>query len=198
MEATYRALCRHGYADLTMQAIADECDRSKASLHYHFDTKRELLDAFLAYLHDGFVERLDGVDEADPAARLVGLVDAALSGRDDGCEFGTAALELRAQAPYEPAFRERLAAFDESLADRVAAAVVDGVEAGRFRAGTDPAETAELVVTLVNGAHTRSVALDEPARESAARAVREHVAERLLADGEALAVGDPALREAPR
>jgi AcrR family transcriptional regulator len=28
MSATYRALCAHGYADLTMQDIADETDKS--------------------------------------------------------------------------------------------------------------------------------------------------------------------------
>ncbi|MEF8974259.1 MAG: helix-turn-helix domain-containing protein, partial [Haloarcula sp.] len=38
MDATYRALCTHGYADLTMQDIADESDKSKAALHYHYDS----------------------------------------------------------------------------------------------------------------------------------------------------------------
>ena len=34
MEATCRALCEHGYADLTMQDVADESDKSTAALHY--------------------------------------------------------------------------------------------------------------------------------------------------------------------
>ncbi|PSQ42055.1 TetR family transcriptional regulator, partial [Halobacteriales archaeon QS_9_68_42] len=46
--ATYRALCDHGYAALTMQDIADECDCSKSLLHYHFDTKEDLLVELLA------------------------------------------------------------------------------------------------------------------------------------------------------
>ena len=40
IRATYRALCAHGYANLTMRDIADETDLSKAALHYHYDTKR--------------------------------------------------------------------------------------------------------------------------------------------------------------
>ena len=36
-EATCRALCEHGYADLTMQDIADESNKSTAALHYHYD-----------------------------------------------------------------------------------------------------------------------------------------------------------------
>ena len=33
MQGVYRALCAHGYADLTMQDIADECDCSTSLLH---------------------------------------------------------------------------------------------------------------------------------------------------------------------
>ena len=55
VDATYRALCANGYAALTMQDIADECDRSTSLLHYHFDTKEDLLVELLAHL----LERLD-------------------------------------------------------------------------------------------------------------------------------------------
>ncbi|HET7323460.1 MAG TPA: helix-turn-helix domain-containing protein, partial [Halococcus sp.] len=58
MHATYRALCKHGYANLTMQDIADESTKSKAALHYHYDTKQDLLLAFLSFLYERFEERL--------------------------------------------------------------------------------------------------------------------------------------------
>ena len=50
MAATHRALCTHGFADLTTQRIADEWGKSKAALHYHYDTKEELLRTFLDHL----------------------------------------------------------------------------------------------------------------------------------------------------
>ena len=66
MAATYRALCAHGYADLTMQEIANEAGVSKAALHYHYDTKRALILSFLDMLSSDFEARLDdalgGVD----------------------------------------------------------------------------------------------------------------------------------------
>ncbi|GAA0475047.1 hypothetical protein GCM10008985_34420 [Halococcus dombrowskii] len=50
MDATYRALCKHGYAALRMQDIADETTKSKAALHYHYDSKHDLLLSFLDYI----------------------------------------------------------------------------------------------------------------------------------------------------
>ena len=187
MGAVYGALCTHGYADLTMQDIADESSLSKGALHYHYDTKRELLRAFLEHLYERFAERLSTAEaEAgdDPAERLFALVETAMvpPEKDDLREFRTAVLEIKAQAPYEPTFRETLAAFDASVEERVAAVVAEGVESGRFDEDVDPAEVASFVVTVINGAHTRSVATDYNV-EGTRRALLDYV-EELLADGE--------------
>lgn len=178
--ATHRALCRHGYADLTMQQIADESTKSKAALHYHYDTKAELLLAFLDHLYESYAERLVGVDEDDPVAELFGLLDVALSPphREDEA-FQTAIMEIKAQSPYNEAFRDRLTRFDDLLGDRLRAAVADGVEDGSLQEA-DPDETATLLLTLVNGSYTRHVGVGAPVEESAAL-VREYV-ERHLVD----------------
>lgn len=186
MGATYRALCRHGFAALTMQDIADESARSKAALHYHYDTKHDLLVAFLEYLYQRFEARLREVDDDEPVAWLYGLVDALLDPpeRADAREFRTAMLELRAQAPYDRAYRDRLANFDALARELVREAVAAGVESGAFRADVDPAETATFVVTVASGAITRRVTLDcpDPPVEAARRAIHAHVASHLLAD----------------
>ena len=186
MRAVYSALCTHGYADLTMQDIADESALSKAALHYHYDTKRDLLLAFLEHLHGKFTERLADAEASagdDPADRLVAFIDAALfpPERDDADlrEFRTAVLEIKAQAPYEPAFRSHLADFDDFVHGRVAAIVADGIERGRFDDRADPEVVASFVVTVMNGAHTRSVAVDHPVED--ARAVLVEYLCRILA-----------------
>ena len=167
MRAVYCALCTHGYADLTMQDIADEAAVSKGALHYHYDTKGELLIAFLEHLYGRYTDRLKAAEAAagdDPAARLEAIIDAALipPERADLREFRTAVLEIKAQAPYEPAYREHLAEFDGFLHERLRAIVADGVDAGRFAARVDPEEVSSFVVTVITGAHTRSVAVDHP------------------------------------
>ena len=135
MDATYRALCEHGYASLTMQDIADECDCSTSLLHYHFDTKAELLVELLAHLLDRFQERVSEADPEDPRDRLVQLVDAFLFGGDDrGIEehraFHAALLELRAQSPHTEAFRAQLAENDRRVHGSVADVVQRGVRPG--------------------------------------------------------------------
>ena len=193
MRAVYSALCTHGYADLTMQDIADESSLSKAALHYHYDTKRDLLLAFLEHLHGKFTDRLADAEAAagdDPADRLVAFLDAALfpPERDDADlrEFRTAVLEIKAQAPYEPAFRTHLSEFDDFVHGRVAAIVADGMERGRFDDRADPEAVASFVVTVMNGAHTRSVAVDHPV-EDARRAVLEYLCRLLALDEEVVA-----------
>ena len=175
MEATYAALCEHGYADLTMQAIADEFDMTKAVLHYHYDTKEDLLVAFLDYLLDQFLDAVDAdpagdpTDDAgdaveDPTDQLVALVDALLLGKHgamsevDHWEYHTALLEVRAQAPHNDAFREQLTTNYEYVAAAIATIVADGVESGALRA-VDPDRTAAWLLATINGARLHQVTL---------------------------------------
>jgi AcrR family transcriptional regulator len=186
MRATYCALCRHGYADLTMQAIAEESDLSKAALHYHYDSKAALLESFLDYLLDSFRDRVAAIDAQDPHARLLALVELLFEppGGDSDAEFRTAMLELKAQAPYAGALRERLTEFDGYLRDELAATLERAAEAGLLHDDVEPGTAAEFVVTVSQGAHTRRVALDREttAAESALRDYLEG-----LFDGEAAA-----------
>ncbi|RBI62276.1 TetR/AcrR family transcriptional regulator [halophilic archaeon] len=165
MAATYRALCDHGFADLTMQDIADESSKSKAALHYHYDTKEKLLQAFLEHILDDFEDRLAS-ETADPRDRLQTFLEAVFGPtEDDRGDFPVALLEIKAQAPYHDAYRERLAAMDERMRETVADAVRDGVAASDFD-DADPDDVARFVVTAINGAHTREVALGEDPSET--------------------------------
>ncbi len=166
MAATYCALCRHGYAELTMHDIAAEYDRSKGNLHYHYDTKRDLLLAFLDHLIERFRERLPD-ENARPEERLESFLDATLSPPGDGDggtghrEFETALLELKAQAPYDEAFRDRLVALDSLLKEALYDIIEDGIEAGVFAADADPCALTDLTATVIDGVHVRSVAFGE-------------------------------------
>jgi AcrR family transcriptional regulator len=164
MAATWCALCARGYADLTMQAIADESSVSKAALHYHYDSKQDLLEAFLDHAADRFLARLQeaAADADDPADRLDALVDAAVSPSGDDREgVSVALLELQAQAPHEPPFRERLRGADEAVRDLLADVLAAGVERGTFRPDLDPETAARTIVTVLEGGRLRQVSLAE-------------------------------------
>lgn len=176
LAATYRALCEHGFADLTMQAIADEAGVSKSLLHYHYDTKQDLVVAFL----DSFVERFEAemadLDAEDPAERLDHIVDRLVFGREDGdqTDFGRAFLELRAQAPHEPAYREQLARNEAFLRDVLVDTIEDGIEAGVFR-DVDAERTARLLRAAMDGARSQHVTLGDDTREVVREALDDHV-----------------------
>lgn len=164
LEATYRALCEHGYADLTVQKIADQSDLSKATIHYYYDSKERLFKTFLEYLYERYLDRLDGVSGETAYDRLDALLTMQLSDTetDPGINFQTAMLEVRAQAPYDEDIQEMLSAFDEALVSRLREIIADGIDAGEFDDRVDPNLVANLLTTAIKGAHTRQVAVGHP------------------------------------
>jgi AcrR family transcriptional regulator len=172
MAATSSALCAHGYADLTMQRIADEASMTTAAIHYHFDTKEGLMDAFLRDLTDRFEARLD-CDDPDPRDRLATLLDAAFEPPDRPTEgLPVALMELKVRAAHRPAYRERFRELDERIRAAVAEAVRAGVAEGVFD-DADPEAVARSVVAAIDGAHARRVALGEDPAETRATVERE-------------------------
>jgi AcrR family transcriptional regulator len=183
MEATYRALCAHGYASLTMQDIADETDVSKAALHYHYDSKHDLLVSFLDYLYAEFTDRVRDPAGATPTERLESFIDDVLvppePDEDERVAFGTALLELKAQAPYDEDVRERLERFDSFLHEQARTVVAEGVETGEFRA-VDPDDTARFLVTALDGAGTKRVSVGQDT-DCTRRMLRSYVETHLVA-----------------
>ena len=160
MAATYRALCEHGYAHLTMQDIADEFDKSRSLLHYHYDTKEELLLVFLDRIIGWVGDRLAESDTEEPLERLEEFVDKFVidPGEEKRETFALALLELRVQAAHNAAFREKLAAHYAENVDVVAGIVADGIEAGVFRE-VDPRRVGETVYTALVGARMYQVTM---------------------------------------
>lgn len=187
MDATYRALCEHGYAALTMQDIADESERSKSLLHYHFDTKEELLVAFIEYLIDEFEEKRGENDDDPPEQRLDEFVDwfVFAPDEDDRAAFHIALLELRSQAPFNETYRDQLKRSDELVRGTIVEILEDGIESGAFRADVDPDAIARLVFATMDGARIRQATLAEAGYAAAVRdALYEYVLSDLLVDSE--------------
>ena len=186
MRATYRALCRHGYADLTIQRIGDEFEKSKSLLYHHYGGKDDLLVEFLEYMLERFEGDVPRDEYPDAAAHLSAVLDhvfpAALS--DDRVEFTTAIVELRAQAAHKPAYREHFTRSDRFFHDRLRSIVRDGIEEGVFR-DVDPDRAAALLLTTITGAMvTRATTADDAHRRAVREELAAYVEARLLADGE--------------
>lgn len=153
MDATYRALCKHGYADLSISKIAEEFDMSKSSLYYHYEDKDELLVALLDHIIDRFSEEISVEARADAESLLDSFFDRLLPRTldDEQHAFQVALFELRAQAPHHEEYREQFARTDRLLHETLTAYIEAGIEQGTFRA-VDAEATARLLVVVIQGA----------------------------------------------
>ena len=179
MTATYEALCEKGYSDLTAQSIADRTDRSKSALFYHYDSREALVAELIEYLIEGFESRVAKTRDQPALERLVAFIDWFLSAPDDDERaFHTALLELRAQAPYNDVFREKLRESDTHLRSALVEILQDGIEEGVFR-DHDPEAIATLLLAAFDGARIRQVTLG---RNEYLETINTGVAEHILAD----------------
>jgi len=167
LEATYRVLCQQGYADLTLEDIAAEADRSKATVYYYYDSKEILFIELLDFIYNQYTARLPSTDGGTPQEQLYALLDTVLI--DDGStpshEIRTALLEAKAQAPYNEKIQTRLLNFEKALFERLLDIIAAGVESGEFNARVEPAVAAEFLVTAITGANTRRVAMEHSPEE---------------------------------
>ena len=158
MWATHSALLEHGYANLTMRNIAAESTKSHSLLTYHYDTKQNLIGAYLDFL----VEHLEGIaadsDAADPLDRLDEFLDYFTVGTEVFPErLQVAFLEFQMLALRDEEFRTKLADHNRENFELVADIVADGVDAGVFRSDVDADALAELVLCAVMGASEREI-----------------------------------------
>ena len=173
MEATYEALSKHGYADLTIERIGEAFGKSPSLIYHHYDSKDALLVDFLEFMLDRFESdvALDDGDRAD--AQLQALLDHALADPidDDRYAMTSAITELRAQAPHDETYREHFTRSDRFFHDRITGIIERGIDQGVFRE-VDPDRTAEMLLVAINGAMTERVTTT---KEATTRSVREEL-----------------------
>ncbi|MFC7059040.1 TetR/AcrR family transcriptional regulator [Halovenus salina] len=190
MDAVYHALRDNGYAELTMQDIADECDKSTSLLHYHYDTKEDLLVAFLDQMLADYEADMECRADQPPVDRLVEFVARFVFAPDDTerSSFHLALLEMRSQGPFNDRIRASLRRSDKLLRDTLEETLRDGIDDGVFRP-VDAEETAAMFAAMLDGARTRQVTLNEGGDDevgytrTVAEQALEHLVDPLLEPG---------------
>ena len=184
MRATYAALIQHGYADLTIQRIADEFDKSKSLLYHHYEGKEALLLDFMGFLTDRLEQEIEATSDATPRRRLEEFFDRLIptTAAEERCEFDRVYVELRAAAAHDEAFREKFTETDHALRDRLADILRDGMASGEFREG-DPVRTAEFLLATTLGTIVGRATSNDRWRENVRAELDAHVDARLEAKG---------------
>ena len=184
MRATYKALCEYGYADLTIERIAQKYGKTTAAIHYHYDTKDELLLAFLDYILGEYVSALHEVQATDPEERLELLMDKLLMDPREHHDLLVALVEMRNQTPHKESFSRRFEENDQYISYLLKTVIEQGIADGVFR-DVDPDHIAQSLLMIVDGARARSIFLDEENILTDARqAVDEYLDSQLLVESD--------------
>ncbi|PSP40942.1 TetR/AcrR family transcriptional regulator [Halobacteriales archaeon QH_6_64_20] len=183
--AVRRALAKHGYARLTTKKVAAESEKSEAFFFYHYDTKDDLVVAFLDWATERSAERLAAIDSDDPVTRLFVACDVLVGDYEDEDDRGinVAMMELLSHAPHDEAFHDRLSAYKRSVIDELAAIVSLGIESGAFR-DVDPEATAAYLLMTADGTTGAVMALGmTDVGEKVRERLFDYLTSTVLADG---------------
>ncbi|GGL73264.1 TetR/AcrR family transcriptional regulator [Halocalculus aciditolerans] len=180
MEATFRALSKHGYTDLRVRDIGEEFEKSRTLIHYHFDGKHDLISAFLEYLVDQYEDRPD-LDADDDSWEVLGArIDQCLFGPDLGGDFDhwdrmKVYHELFSQARHNDRHREIFNEHYAKIRGNITRVLEAGIERGDF-ADVDPDDLAQLVTDVIHASRARKISLGhDDAPEQARRAIDDFV-----------------------
>ncbi|CDK40062.1 TetR/AcrR family transcriptional regulator [Halorubrum sp. AJ67] len=183
MEATFRALSKHGYKDLRMRDIGEEMDLTRQVIHYHFDGKYDLMSSFLEHIIDQYEGSVVVDGDADPRTELRARVDQCLFGPEFE-EFShwdrmKVYHELYTQAQNDGDHREIFNEHYERIRGSIVEVVEEGIEEGVFR-DVDAERMGQLVTDVIHAARGRRISLGhEDAPEEARKAIDEFILESL-------------------
>ncbi|WP_405149914.1 TetR family transcriptional regulator [Sphaerisporangium sp. NBC_01403] len=151
--AACQVMAEVGLRSLRVGDVARRAGTSHGTVHYYFDTKRELvLSAFDFNFRRSLARRRPILDAAgDPLSRLRAFVDSYLPGDDPETVLAWRVwIELWNEALREPDLRELNERVYGEWRRLVAAILRDGQERGQFRGG-DAVDTANLLIGMIDG-----------------------------------------------
>lgn len=172
--AAYRALSTHGYAELTIDKIGEEFDKSASLIYHHYDGKDDLLLACLDFMLDRYKRDPLTEEYSGPRAAIEGVCERVLlaDASTDHQQFIRTLIELRAQTPHDSDYREHFTRSDRVFRSHLAAIVEAGIEQGEFRA-VDPDRTAVMLQVFLSGVFLIYVTSDDDEWMADARAELE-------------------------
>ncbi|UPM45126.1 TetR/AcrR family transcriptional regulator [Halocatena salina] len=165
MEATFRALSKHGYSELRMRDIGQELDVSRSLIHYHYEGKHDLISALLEYIVDQYEGSVEVTEETDPWSELDRRIDQCLFGPGFDEEFGhwermRVYHDLFSQAQHNERHQEIFNRHYDRIRGSITQVIERGIEDGIFRA-VDAEEMAQLITDSIHVARERKISLGQ-------------------------------------
>lgn len=156
LAATVRLIAEHGVRGLRIEDVAKTAEVSPGLLYYHFDSRAGLIGAALEAAADAAPSMMlanghgaTGYEQVESA--LLAELDDDPSVRDYAVVWG----EISATAVFEDELRAPVAKVWRRWRSLVAGALDRGVTDGSVKSAVQPEQTADMLITFVDGLCTR-------------------------------------------
>ena len=152
VEATARLIARRGLHNVRIADIAEACQTSPATVHYHFTSKNEALRAALSHYSDRLHRRLDDElgEVSDPREKLRRLIDVQLPVSDDDIDEWSVWMQSWIEALFDPDLRQSQMVAYRRWRTTVVQLIRDCQRLGHG-SGADPELLASKFTSLVDG-----------------------------------------------
>jgi len=150
-------MASRGFECTSVQDILDTAGVTKSNFYYHFKSKEDLCLFTLQVMEDRFFAKVMASTllnkTLSPGNRLKALFNRLLSHMENnscqqGCAFSNLASET---SDFHPEFRQRLACFYQRETKAIEQCLEEGMALGEFRPDLEPAKTAALILSIING-----------------------------------------------
>jgi AcrR family transcriptional regulator len=151
LETTCEVVIERGFAGTRISDVAKRLDVSSSLIHYHFDSKEQLLaEAFAHYARKDLAEMLAEVESAPSAlAKLDRVIHNYVPEGSDDVEW-MLWIDGWGEALRNPMMKKISQELDEQSAELLERVIAGGCEAGEFSCG-DPRASAMRLTALVDG-----------------------------------------------
>ena len=152
LSATRSVVAEKGFKAMRVADVARRSGISSGTIHYYFDTKRDLMQAAFEWnFENSEALRASLLDDiADPAERLRSLIASYLPSDEVLVESWHLWISLWVEAIHDPDLQELNEKVYGEWRRGMAAIIRDGQAQGRFVAG-DPVQLANGLISMVDG-----------------------------------------------
>ena len=158
LDAAVRVIAERGFAATRIQDVAAFLGVSTGLVHYHFESKDELLNAAFRHAAEADIRRLEKslAESVDAVEQLDRLIREYLPG-GRGEKGWVLWIDAWGEALRDPGLRRISAELDEAWFAALEGVIVDGVTAGKFHCA-EPHAAAWRLAALMDGLSLQIVA----------------------------------------
>jgi AcrR family transcriptional regulator len=180
LDAALACFLRRGFHQATMQEICAEARISPGALYRYFDSKADIIAAIA---EDAFSDAADMFERVRNHEELIGALCTLAQAHFDrmSCDGENSLMaDVMAEAARDPLLNKNLERLDQSRLARIAKALATVRKTGAIDVSLDPAETADIIMSAMNGVGLRHAMLRRSDLDGAVRKFRVLI-DRLLA-----------------